>query len=51
MFGAQILPSCWVIIGLCVDRNLRETTGGVLSPEDDAGKPKGKTVMEVLQPF
>ena len=27
----------------------RETTGGVLSPDDDAGKPKGKTVMEVLQ--
>ena len=26
----------------------RETTGGVLSPDDDAGKPKGKTVMEVL---
>ena len=26
----------------------REESGGIMSPGDDAGKPKGKTVIEVL---
>jgi len=26
----------------------REESGGIMSPGDDAGKPKGRTVMEVL---
>ena len=26
----------------------RQESGGIMSPDDDAGKPQGKTVMEVL---